>query len=100
MTEVEYRAWISIPRLPFSEEESWGPFIEYLEAVHGDFGPVLGWDSSVLANVVVSTEAESPTEAAQILFAAVTDALRATGLIDLYPSTVKIEVAEDEPVRV
>jgi len=96
--DVEYRAWISIPNFPSAEGDAWEPFIDYMEAAHGEFGPVLGWESGRLANLVMSTDAESPTEAAQVLFAAAADGLRAVDLVDLYPSAVKIELAEDEPV--
>ena len=98
MSDVEFRAWISIPDFPSVESDNWEPFIDYMQTEHLEFGPVLGWESEEVASIVMSTDAPSPTEAAQLLFAAATDGLRAVGLNRLYPSSVKIEVAEDEPI--
>ncbi len=97
---MEYRAWINIPNLPFAEEQVWGPFISFLEESYGEFGPVLGWDTNDLANVVMATDAESPSEAAQMLFDAVAVGLRGADLTDRYPSAVRIELVEDELVAV
>lgn len=60
----------------------------------GQFGPVLSWEgTSVL--VVMSTDSNDRSSAARMMFDAVADSLNSIGLVDHYPASVEIEIAED-----
>lgn len=90
---MEYRAWIHIPGLPLADEHAWAPLMAHLEHEHGEYGPIIGWDND--AHIVLSTDAPSEAEAAQMLYHAVAESLRAQGLAHLYPAGVEIEPADD-----
>lgn len=97
MRPMEFRAWITVPGLPFDAEERWEPFIGHLEREHAEHGPILGWDGDV-AHVVVSMDARSDSAAARQLCAVVGESLRAVGLGDVRPSVASVEpVSLDEP---
>lgn len=89
---MELRAWITVPGLPFDRDDAWVPVIKHLEQ-RNDYGAVIGWTDEG-AQFVLSTDADDPAHAADILTHAVTDALRATGHGDLYPAGVEIEPAD------
>jgi anti-anti-sigma factor len=87
----EYRLWITVPNLAIADEAHWEPLITWLERNHGDsLDPVIGWSDDV-AQIVVSTPAESEAHASEIALEAVTAALGATRLDDRRPSVVELE---------
>ena len=93
---MEYRAFVTVPGLPFSQDAKWEPFIEALESVHGDLGPVLSWERGE-ATVMLATDAAEGAEAASTVVRAVADGLLAAGLGGHYPSNVALE-RDAEPV--
>ena len=90
MSPMEFRAWITVPGLPFDAEERWESFIRHLEREHAEHGPIIGWDGDV-AHVVISTDAGSESAAARQLSAAVGESLRAVGLIEAGAAVASIE---------
>lgn len=92
---MEYRAFVSIPGLPFAAEDLWEPLIEHLQSVHGAYGPVIAWDDDI-AEVVLSMAAPSEAIAARDMYAVVADSLRAQGLKRLYPSAIRVEHVSSE----
>jgi len=86
---MEFRAWITVPSLPFDAQE-WVPFIRHLEREHAEHGPIIGWDGDV-AHVVVSTDALSESAAARQLSAVVGESLREVGLIEVGAAVASIE---------
>lgn len=91
----EYRAWVTVPGLPFGAEDRWEPVIEKLERDAPDLGPVIGWTGDV-AHFVVSADVDDPAELAERAVSAISRALRAAGHGDLYPAAFEVEAAEDE----
>lgn len=91
---MEYRARIAVPDLPVEDEPRWGPLIDHLEAEFGGFGPVLSWEGDSML-VVMSTETNDRSTAARTLFDAVADSLSSVGLVDYYPASVEVLVADD-----
>ena len=92
---TEYRLWITIPGLAVDDEDHWEPFIVKLEQEY-DLGAMIGWHAGK-AEVVVSLPSESEAHATRVAVDAITEALEATGLARLYPSSVAVElVAENE----
>jgi hypothetical protein len=95
MSVMNYRLWITVPGLPWTDEERWAPFIGSLEDRYFELGPILGWEGDT-AVVVVSLESDSEAHAAARAVDAVADALYATGLGSRYPSSVEIEAVKPE----
>ena len=86
----EFRAFITIPALPFTAEDTWEPLAAALERDHAERGPILNWEGEDL-QVVLSMAAEDQALAVRTLVGDVTDALRAAGLGDRYPSAFELE---------
>lgn len=97
MTDVEYRAWITVPGLPLAHEAAWQPLIAHMESAYSEYGPVISWYDDG-ARIVLSADAPSETDAAQTLYDAVAESLRAVGLTERYPSAVAVEPAGDHAV--
>jgi hypothetical protein len=95
MPMTEYRVWVTVPNLPHTEEAKWEPVINYLEDRYDQFGPVIGWDGSA-AELILATDAEDEAGAAQSCFAAVAEALHQSGCGHDYPTSLRVELA-DEP---
>jgi hypothetical protein len=96
---VEYRIFVQVSGLPLTAEASWERLIGWLEANHGDLGPVISWDDGTTARITVATDAEDAAAAAEVASSAVSRALHATDLGALYPRTIEIEPADvKEPV--
>ncbi len=91
---MEYRARIAIPNIPVEDESRWEPLIDHLEADFGRYGPVLSWEGTS-ALIVMSMEGNDRSTAARTLFDAVADSLRSIGLVDHYPASVEVEIAQD-----
>ena len=99
MTDMDHRAWITVPGLRLEDEACWEPFIEALERSAADYGPVLAFDNGA-AQIVMSTDASTPkADAVGAFVSAISRALHDTGLLDLHPATIELETV-DEPTRV
>lgn len=94
MILMEYRAFIRVLDLDV-ESDTAGDLMSALGRHHGEMGPVLSGSGAGL-DVVLATEADSPSTAAEVMFAAVADALRLIGEPHLYPHAVEIEPASDQ----
>mgnify|MGYP001078739122 CR=1 FL=1 len=95
MIEVELRAWITVPGLPFETEDRWLPFIRHLEQRHAEeLGPVLTWDGDA-AVVIISGDVDDAAELVDRGVRAVTNALHALGLGDCHPTSIDVEPADD-----
>jgi hypothetical protein len=90
---MEYRIFVQIPGVPLADEASWERLIGWLEHNHRDLGPVISWDDSVTARITVATDAEDAAAAAEIASGAVSRALHATDLGELYPRAIEVESA-------
>lgn len=96
---MEYRIFVQVSGPPLTPEASWERLIGWLEANHGDLGPVISWDDSTTARITVATDAEDAAAAAEVASSAVSRALHATDLGALYPRAIEVEpVAAKEPV--
>jgi hypothetical protein len=89
---MEYRSWIEIPNLAYSQEADHGRLFEALLESHVDLGPVMSWtDDRENTVVVLSVEAKTRASAVIEMEAAVADALRASGLGHLQPTAAVVE---------
>jgi len=93
---MEYRLWITIPGLPFTDEDAWGPVIEFLEDRHQDLGPVMSWQKES-AIVVIALDSDSEAHAVQRGVEVVSQALHAVGFGDRYPAGVEVDTPTPEP---
>ena len=89
---VEHRIWLTIPNLPFDDEQAWEPIITALEREHGELGPTISFEPDGSATIVVADDTPDAAHAARGAIAAVIDTLRAVGRDDLYPTAVEVEV--------
>lgn len=96
---MEYRAWVTVPELPLSAQEQWEPLMHYMETVQADFGPIISWASGDAANLVLFTDAPDESTAAQMMYDAVVDGLRASGLANRYPVRVEVEADASASAR-
>jgi len=93
---MEFRARITVDGVPYEKPGAWEPLIERLEAVAAEYGPVLTWsDDGRSAVIVMSTEAQTPARAALAFYTTVAETLQALGMAGAYPSSVKVEPADD-----
>lgn len=78
---MEYRSWIVVPDLAFSEEATHERLFDALLRDHIDLGPVMSWTRDGNATqIVLSIDADSQRAAATEMTNAVAEALRASGL--------------------
>lgn len=91
---TEYRLWITIPSLPIADEDRWEPLIAKLENGY-DLGAVIGWHDDT-AEIVVSLPSDSEAHATRVAIGAITEALEATELSELYPSSVEVEAVSQD----
>lgn len=92
MRGVEYRAYVRVPL--DVEGESAGRLLSALNRRHGHFGPVLSGEGDGL-DVILLTDRGDRAAAAVQIYDAVVDALRASGMTDLYPTRISVEPVED-----
>ncbi len=97
--DVEYRIFVHVPGLQLAAEASWERLIGWLEANHGELGPVISWDDSTTARITVATDAEDAAAAAEVAAGVVSRALHDTDLGALYPRAIEVEpTARKEPL--
>lgn len=90
---MEHRTWLTIPNLPFDDEQAWKPIITALEREHGDLGPGVSFEPDGSATIIiVADDTPDAAHAARGAVTAVVDTLRAVGRGDLYPIAVEVEV--------
>jgi hypothetical protein len=93
---VEYRTWTSVANVPFSDESVWLPLTRHLEREHSELGPVATWEDDASTIVLIlSDDQPDKAAAAQRTADIVSEALRATGLADRFPSVFQVEPAGD-----
>jgi hypothetical protein len=89
---MEYRSWIEVPGLPYSEAPDHERLFEALLELHVELGPVMGWtDDGQATLVVLSTDGKSRASAVDEMEEAVADALRSSGLGHLTPTASVVE---------
>lgn len=91
---MEQRAWITIENFP-DDEAAWSSLLAALDSRSGEYGPVLGGGDKRSVRIVMSADIEDRAEFARLMVDRVVDALRATGMENLYPSAIEIESIED-----
>jgi hypothetical protein len=93
---MEYRSWIAVADVPFSDEPTWMRLAEHLERAHPELGPVASWedDGTAIVFIVASDEPDRATAAANAA-RVVSDALHASGLADRFPEVRRVEEAQD-----
>jgi hypothetical protein len=93
---MEYRTWISVADVPFSDESNWMPLTEHLEREHPKLGPVASWEDDWTTIVLILANDEpDPATAAENAARIVSEALHATGLADRFPTVFQVEPATD-----
>jgi hypothetical protein len=94
---MEYRCWIEIPGLPYSQEADHERLLESLLESHVELGPVMSWSDDRKATLVVLS-VDAPTEGSAVaeMEAAVGDSLRSTDLghLTATPSLVEAVAAD------
>jgi hypothetical protein len=93
---MEYRIWISVADVPFSDESKWMPLTEHLERAHPELGPVASWEDDWTTIVLILANDEpDPATAAENAARIVSEALHAAGLADHFPTVYQVEPATD-----
>lgn len=99
MSTMEYRAWLTIPGLPFSDEADHERLHRILDRDHGSYGPVMTWtDDGTATQIVLATDAADEAAAADELTSVVAQALHTADLGGLYPARVEIVPVTDGTV--
>lgn len=92
---MEYRIWVSVADVPFSDESMWMPLTEHLEREHPELGPVASWDDWTTIMLILASDEPDPATAVENAARVVSEALHATGLADRFPTVFQIEPATD-----
>src|ERR1700677_2236217 len=93
---MEYRTWISVAGVPFSDESKWMPLTEHLEREHPELGPVASWEDDWTTIVLILANDEpDPATAAENAARIVSEALHATGLADRFPTVYEVELVTE-----
>lgn len=92
MRGMEYRAYVRVPL--DVEGESAGRLLSALSRQHGHLGPVLSGERDGL-DVILLTDRGDRAAAAVETYDAVIDAMRASGMTDLYPTGICVEPVKD-----
>ncbi|HUB35782.1 MAG TPA: hypothetical protein VL972_03090 [Solirubrobacteraceae bacterium] len=93
---MEYRSWIAVADVPFSDEPTWMRLAEHLERAHPEFGPVASWedDGTTIVFILANDEPDRATAAANAA-RVVSEALHTAGLADRFPEVCCVEEAHD-----
>jgi hypothetical protein len=92
---MEYRTWTSVADMPFSDEPKWLPLTRHLERAYSELGPIACWDDETTIVFILADDEPDPAAAAENAARIVSEALRATGLADHFPTVFQVEPATD-----
>ena len=93
---MEYRTWISVADVPFSDESKWLALSRYLDKNYPELGPVGTWeDDGTTIVFILANDEPDPATAAENAARVVSEALHATGLADRFPTVYEVELVTE-----
>lgn len=92
-----YRVWIVLSGLALGALGRWERFIDDLESRVPGLGPVLSWNKTARAALVVlSTDDANAAAAVRVAVVSITESLERTATADVHPARIDIDALGHE----